>query len=114
MSFGYHSEKIYTVFWEICKTRIGFGTMVDTARAHLSQLKIVHVLRTFDTPRSVDLNDCSEHWVTDNAYVKVNCDAISFKTDVGWIARDIIVILFESKNMNILCVKRYRKKGLFV
>ena len=33
----------YTVFWEICKTRIDFETMVDIARAHLSQQKIVHV-----------------------------------------------------------------------
>ena len=103
-------KRIYTVFWEIGKTRIDFGTMVDTARAHLSQQIIVHVLGTFGAPGSVDLTDSSEHWATDDAYVKVNCETTSFITDVGWIARNIIVILFRSKNMNILFVKRSENK----
>ena len=98
-------KRIYTIFWEIGKTRIDFGTILDTARAHLSQQKIVHVLGTYGATRSVDLTDSSEHWTTDDAYVKVNCDTTSFITDVGWIARDIIVILFRSKIMNILFVK---------
>ena len=84
--------------------------MVDTARTHLSQQIIVHVLETFSAPGSVDLTDSSEHWATDDAYVKVNCKTTSFISDVGWIARDIIVILFRSKNMNILFVKRSENK----
>ena len=65
---------------------------------------------TFGAPRSVDLTDNSEHWATDDAYVKVNCVTTSFITDVDWIARDIIVILFRSKNMNILFVKQFENK----
>ena len=82
-------KRIYTVFWEIYKTRIDFGMMVDTAKSHLSQQKFVHVLGTFGALGLVDLTDSSEHWATNDAYVKVNCDAVSFITDVGWIARDI-------------------------
>ena len=84
-------KMIYTVFWEICKTRIDFEMIVDTARVYLSQQIIVHVLGTFGAAGSVDLTNNSEHWATNNAYVKVNCDATSFITDVGWIDRDIIV-----------------------
>ena len=63
-------------------------------------LKLFHVI------------DNSEHWARDAAtYVKVNCDAIMFTTDVGWIARDLIVILFRLKNLNILCVKRSENKA---
>ena len=42
---------------------------------------------------SVYETDTSEHWATHDAYVKVNCDATMFTTDVGWITRDMIVIL---------------------
>ena len=42
--------------------------------------------------------------------MKVNCDATSFISDVGWIARYFIVLLFRSKNLNILCVKRSENK----
>ena len=68
------------------------------------------VLGTFGAPGSVELTNSSEHWATDDAYVKVNCDATSFITDVGWIAQNIIVILFRSKNMNIIFVKRSENK----
>ena len=44
------------------------------------------------------------------AYVKVNCDATMFTNDVGWIARDLIVIRFGLKNLNILFVKRSENK----
>ena len=88
-------KRIYTVFWEISKTHIDFRTMVDTARTHLSQQIIVHVLGTFDTPGSVDLTDSSEHWATNDTYVNVNRDTTGFITDVGCIVRDIIVILFR-------------------
>ena len=49
-------------------------------------------------------------WTTDNAYMKFNSDAPSFISDVGWIVRYVIVILFKSKNMNILYVKRSENK----
>ena len=64
----------------------------------------------FITPLSVDVTDSSEHWATDDAFVKVNCDATCFRTGVGWIARDVIVILFRLKNLNILCIKRSENK----
>ena len=83
---------------------------MDTARAHHSQQIIFYVLGTFGAPGSVGLTENSEHWVTDDAYVKVNCDTTSFIIDVGWITRDIIVILFRSKNMNILFVNRSENK----
>ena len=52
---------------------------------------------------------------------KVNCDgtcficdvdwiATSFIFDVDWIARYVIVLLFGSKNLNNLCVKRSENK----
>ena len=89
----------------IHKACIKYGTVMNIARAHLSRQKIVHVLRPFVDPISVDVTDNSQHWTTDvAAYVKVNCDATMFTTDVGWIARDLIVILFRLKNLNILCV----------
>ena len=40
----------------------------------------------------------------------VNCDAPITKTDVAWIARDFIIILFSLKNLNILFVKRFENK----
>ena len=60
--------------------------MVDTARAHFSQQKIVHILGTFGASVSVDLIDGSEHCATDDAYVKVNCDDTSFITNIHLIA----------------------------
>ena len=53
-----------------------------------SQQKIIHILGTFGAPVSVDLTEVdlaegSEHWDTNDAYVKVNCDATSFITDIG-------------------------------
>ena len=70
----------------ICKACIKYGTSVNITRAHLSQHKIVHVLGSFVDPISINVIDNSEHWVTDDAYLKVNCDNTSFVTDVGWIA----------------------------
>ena len=70
---------------------------MDTARAHLLQKIIVHVLGTFDALGSVDLTNNSEHWAIYDTHVKVNCDATNFISDVGWIARDIIVIFFNQR-----------------
>ena len=46
----------------------------------------------------------------DFAYVKVNYDAAS-RTDVGWIAWDVILILFRLNILNILCVKQFEKQN---
>ena len=102
------------IFWMIRKARIKSGTMVNTARAHLSQQKIVHILGAFVAPILVDVTDSSEHWATDGAYVKVNCDATSFTADVGWIARDVIVILFRLKNLIFCVLSDLKTKRLFV
>lgn len=40
----------------------------------------------------------------------VNCDVTMFTTDVDRIARDLIIIFFKLKNLNILYVKRYEDK----
>lgn len=37
------------------------------------------MLRVFVAPISVDINDSSEQWAIDDAYVKVNCDPTNFK-----------------------------------
>ena len=50
-------KKINTIFWEIRKTRIDFGTMEDTAKTHLSQQIIIHVLGMYGALESVDLTD---------------------------------------------------------
>ena len=96
----------YMVFWLICKAWTKYGTMVNIAKTHLSRHKIVHVLRSFVDPISVDVTDNSEHWATYAAYLMANCDATMIRTVVCWIARDLIVILFTFKNLNILCAKR--------
>ena len=44
--------------------------------------------------------------------MKVDCDAIMFTIDIGWIVRDLIVILFDLKNLNILFVKRSENKAV--
>lgn len=98
------------IFWVIRMACIKYGMVVNIARALLSRHNIVHVLGSFFDPISVDVTDNSEHWATDVAtYVKV-CNATMFTTDVGWIVRDLIVILFGSKNLNILLVKRSENK----
>ena len=87
--------------------------MVNIARGHLSRHKIVHVLGSFVDLISVDVTDNSEHCATDVvAYVKVNCDAIMFTTDVGWIARELIMTLFGLMNLTILFVKRSNKAAI--
>ena len=99
------------IFWVICNVCIKYGTVVNIVRAQLSRHKIVHVLGSLFDPISVDITHNSELLVTDvAAYLKVNCDAIVFTTDVGWIVRDLIVILFGLKNLNIQCVKRSKNK----
>ena len=61
-------------------------------KSSLSRYKIVHVLRSFVDPISVDVTDNYEHWAKDAAtYVKVNCDTAMFTIDIGWIDRDLIV-----------------------
>ena len=100
------------IFWVIRKAYIRYGTVVNIVRAHFSRHKIVHVLGSFVDPISVDVTDNSEHWATDAAaYVKVNHDATMFTTDLGWIVRDLIVILFGLKNFNIQFVKRSENKA---
>ena len=100
------------IFWVICMACIKYDTVVNIARAHLSRHNIVHVLGSFFDPISVDATDNSEHWATDAAaYVKVDCDATMFTNGVGWIVRDLIVILFCSKNSNILFAKRSENKA---
>ena len=48
-------------------------------------------------------------------YVKVDCDATMFTTDVSWInVRDLIVILFGSKNLNIPFVSDLKTKRLYI
>ena len=44
--------------------------------------------------------------------MKVDCDAIMFTIDIGWTVRDLIVILFDLKNLNILFVKRSENKAV--
>ena len=59
----------------------------------------------------VDLIDNFEYCVTDvGAYVKVNCDATMFITDVIWFVRDLIVILFRLKNLIILLLFFFGRK----
>ena len=82
----FYVRMIYMIFWLINKTCIDFGMVVETAKTHLLQQKFVHILRVFIAPISVDVSDSSERWVTNDMYVKVNSDAISFRGDVGWIA----------------------------
>ena len=43
--------------------------------------------------------------------MKVNYDANMFTTELGWIIRDLIVIPFGLKNLNILIVKRSENKA---
>lgn len=50
---------IYMVFWEMWKARIEIGSVVNITKAHLSQLKIVHILRTFVPP--VHATESFEH-----------------------------------------------------
>ena len=91
------------ISWEICETCIKFGTVVDIAKSHISQQTIVHNLGAVVVTILVDITDNLEHWTTDDAHVKVNCDDISL--NVRWIDRGVIVILFILKNFDILCVK---------
>ena len=83
---------------------------MDIAKPHLLQQKIIHILGVLIAPISVDISDSSERWVTNDTYVKVNCDATSFISEIGWIARYVIVLLFISKNLNIQCVKQFENK----
>ena len=53
-------KRIYTIFWVICKTRIDSEMTVNIAKAHLSQQKIVHILRVLIAPISVDITDSCE------------------------------------------------------
>ena len=61
------------------------------------------------TPISVYVTDSSEHLATYDTYVKVNDNATMFITDLSWVTRDMIVILFTLKNSNILSVKRRKQ-----
>ena len=91
-------SNINLVFWVIRKACVKHDTVVNIAIAYLSRHKIVHILWSFVDAISVDVTDNSEHWVIDAAaYVKVDCDATMFTTDVGWIVRDLIVIPFFAK-----------------
>ncbi|KAL8117775.1 hypothetical protein AgCh_015608 [Apium graveolens] len=64
------------IFFEIRKACIISETVVDIAKAHLLQQKSVRILGAFVALISIDIIDSSEHWATDDAYVK---DVISPK-----------------------------------
>lgn len=52
------------IFWEIYKTRIDFGTMMDIPGTQISQQKIAHILRTFVASLLVDITGSSEYQAT--------------------------------------------------
>ena len=92
---------IHVVLWEICISRIGFGLVSDIARAYFSQLKFVHLMRSFTLGlsiadfRHVDSLGASEHWATGGAYVKVICDITSYRIGAGLIDPEVILIFFS-------------------
>lgn len=98
------SKVFQLVSWKIGSTRIEARSVVEIAKTHLSQSKFVLIGNSsFGMYMGADY---FEHWATDDAYVKVNCDATGFIIDIGWIVQGVIVILFRFKNLNILCVKQ--------
>lgn len=62
------------IFWEICKTSIDSGIMVNIARTNLSQQKIIRNWVFFFAPILVDVTDSCEYWDIDSVYGKDNCD----------------------------------------
>ena len=46
-------KMIYVVLWEICISCIRFGLVSDIARAYFSQLKFVHLMRSFTLGLSI-------------------------------------------------------------
>ncbi|KAL8125859.1 hypothetical protein AgCh_013239 [Apium graveolens] len=83
---------IYVVLWEICFSCIKFGLVPIITRAYFSQLKCVHLLRSFTLGLSIagfwhvdSLGAASEHWATGGAYVNVICDITSSR--IGALAR---------------------------
>ena len=105
-------KMIYVVLWEICNSCIGFGLVSDIARAYFSQLKFVHLMRSFTCGmsiagfRHVDSWGVSEHWATGGAYVKVICDITGSRIGAGLIDREAILIFSSSKNLEIHDVKQ--------
>ena len=65
-------KMIYVVLWEICISCIEFGLVSDIARAYFSQLKFVHLMRSFTFGLSIadfrheDSLGASEHWASEN------------------------------------------------
>ena len=105
-------KMIYVVLWEICFSCIKFGLVPIITRAYFSQLKCVHLLRSFTLGLSiagfwhVDSLGASEHWATGGAYVKVICDITSSRIDACMIDQEAILIFFHSKNREIHDVKQ--------
>ena len=82
--------------------------MLGSARLHPY---LVHIFGVFVTPISIDVNDSTEYWAIYDTYnVKVNRDDTNFTTDIAWIARDVIILFFRFKNLNILCVNDLKTK----
>lgn len=70
--------------------------MVEIAKPHLSQQKIVHVARALVSLILVGANESSEHWTTTRINcVKVNCDIADFGDGVCCISQEEIFILFQ-------------------
>ena len=85
--------------------------VVNIVRAHISRYKIGNILGSVVDLISADVTENSKLWtMDDDTYAKVNCDVTMFTIDVDWIARDLIVISFGLKNLNIQFVKRCENK----
>ena len=93
---------------------IKYGTVVNTTTAlTFYDKKNCSYFGAVVTSIPVYVTNNFKHWVTNDTYVKINCDATIFTTDVGWITRNMIVILFRLKNLNsTLCVRRSENKTI--
>ena len=81
---------------EILEAHIEAALVVKFAKAHLSQRKIVHIMRASVPPISVDATENFEHWTTvEINCVKVNCDATTSRDGVGWIFWKTIIIFLS-------------------
>ena len=84
----------------------GMLETVAIACAHLSQIIVVHYSRILVPHCLVFTTESSEHRNSHGTIVKVNCEAIIFGIDVGWITREAFVFIFSFKNPWIQCVKQ--------
>uniref|UniRef100_A0A162AI39 Uncharacterized protein n=1 Tax=Daucus carota subsp. sativus TaxID=79200 RepID=A0A162AI39_DAUCS len=86
------------------------GTMA-IACAHLSQIIVVRYSRTLVPHCLVFTTKSTEHHNSHGTIVKVNCEAIIFEIDEGWITREAFVFIFSFKNPWIQCVKQSRNNA---